>query len=980
MSEAKTRERILIVEDDPEERAAIRRYLSASGRDPVNLQDCKTGAEALAACRADRPAGILVNNDLPDMSGLEFLSRLRGGDAAPPAPVIMLTARGDEGLAAAAIEAGAHRYLAKEKLSPEALAETLDDAVERFELLAERERQRELLAETNRTLTMALAAADAGVWSWNVRSGAIHWSPEMYVLYGVDRADGPPTYAAWERALHPDDLAHTNAAVEAVIHGRAQEFRGEFRIRHPAWGERWLLGIGRVERDPRGRAVTLSGINLDVTARKRVEEALQRSEAHNRAVFEYTGIGISEIDPATGRMTRVNGRFCRLLGYTADELTRKTVRDITHPDDHPASTEAFRRVQSEEIPEADLEKRCVRKDGSTVWTRVNVTVVRANGAAATLVATLQDISARRQAEAALREREEHLRLAFDAAKMGSWDWDLATDRIKWSASLERIFNYAQGEFDGTIDTFRSLVHPDDRDRVGNAMERALSGEADYDIEFRMRRADGSERWAAVRAIVLRDAAGRPVRMVGVDHDVTERKQAEIALRASETRMRLASDAAGFGVHDLDVATQRGSWSPELRRIVGVETPGEISFETTLATLHPGDRARAKAEMEAVMRRPGPYEIECRILRPDGTERWALDRGEAFGPVDPVTGRVARVVGTLIDITERKKSELALRESEARLNLALNASATGVWDWDLQSDAVNWSPEAYAIHALKSFEGTGAAFFRLVHPDDAVRVRATVEAAIAERKIYEAEFRIVRPDGTQRWVSNLGRVFYAVDGKPERVLGTITDITDRKQAEERSRLLARELDHRARNVLTLVQSIVRITEADDVEELKRVLSGRFTALTRAHALLSQGRWNAANVRRLVLEELEPYRAADPGRVRIEGADIHLSFDAAQTFAMAVHELATNSAKYGALSAASGRLEIAWSGADDEIVFRWMETGGPPVKPPTRQGFGSAMIQQSIEYQLQGDVRLDWRPEGLCCTIRLPREVIVRPPET
>jgi two-component sensor histidine kinase/CheY-like chemotaxis protein len=210
-------------------------------------------------------------------------------------------------------------------------------------------------------------------------------------------------------------------------------------------------------------------------------------------------------------------------------------------------------------------------------------------------------------------------------------------------------------------------------------------------------------------------------------------------------------------------------------------------------------------------------------------------------------------------------------------------------------------------------------------------------------------------------------------------GVTVDITDRKDAEERQALLAREVDHRARNALAVVQSIVRLTRAGSIDAHVAAVEGRIRALARAHILLSQSRWQGAELRRLVEEELAPYRTTDRDKIVAIGPDVVLEPATAQTLALALHELATNAAKYGPLSATPGRVRLTWDVRPGSLALEWSETGGPAVAVPTTKGYGTRVISASIERQLGGTAIFDWRPEGLHCTFSVPRSEKLKLPE-
>jgi two-component sensor histidine kinase len=234
--------------------------------------------------------------------------------------------------------------------------------------------------------------------------------------------------------------------------------------------------------------------------------------------------------------------------------------------------------------------------------------------------------------------------------------------------------------------------------------------------------------------------------------------------------------------------------------------------------------------------------------------------------------------------------------------------------------------------------------------------------------YEAEFRITRPDGDIRWCVGTAAATVDKNGSVIRVSGVTIDITERKQAEERQNLLAREVDHRAKNALALAQSIVRLTRGENVKSYIRSVEGRINALARVHTVLSLSSWQGAEIGKLIDEELAPYSTGD--QIVLRGAEVQLQPATAQTVALALHELVTNSAKYGALSALTGRLSVGWKIEAGVLDVVWAETGGPRVEKPVSRGFGTRSVIASIESQLGGQAEFDWRPEGLICRLSVP----------
>jgi PAS domain S-box-containing protein len=320
----------------------------------------------------------------------------------------------------------------------------------------------------------------------------------------------------------------------------------------------------------------------------------------------------------------------------------------------------------------------------------------------------------------------------------------------------------------------------------------------------------------------------------------------------------------------------------------------------------------------------------------------------------------------------ESSNARLMQSEQLRTLALAAGRMGTWDWDALANRGTWDEGQYRIFGVEPdrFQVTIENIRALVHPEDWDRlVKAWFEVS-QDTQSFQTEFRVRRPNGELRWC--IGTAAASVDHRRiVRISGVTVDITDRKEAEERQALLAREVDHRARNALAVVQSIVRLTKASTIEAHVRAVEGRIRALARAHILLSQSRWQGADLGKLVEEEMAPYRTADGGRITVLGPDVMLEPATAQTLALALHELATNAAKYGALSVDGGRLRLGWEVRPGSLVVHWSENGGPAVEAPVNQGYGTRVIGASIERQLGGTATFEWLRDGLQCTLSVPR---------
>jgi PAS domain S-box-containing protein len=315
--------------------------------------------------------------------------------------------------------------------------------------------------------------------------------------------------------------------------------------------------------------------------------------------------------------------------------------------------------------------------------------------------------------------------------------------------------------------------------------------------------------------------------------------------------------------------------------------------------------------------------------------------------------------------ELEASNARLRESERSRSLALAAGQMGSWDWNVITDEVTWDAGQHRIFGIEpaDIELTMDNVRSFVHPDDLTQIQNIVKNGAADSNTFQLEVRIRRPDGQTRWCICAAAMMSDARGKVTRVSGVTIDITELKEAEARRTLLVREVDHRARNALAIVQSIVRMTTAKSISAYISTVEGRIKALSTAHALLSESRWEGANLDQLVDEELAPYRSGEAERIVVSGQPVFLKPETAQIIALVLHELATNAAKYGALSDRNGRIALSWQMSREALDIQWQESGGPRVKPPTKKGYGTKVIVASVTQQLGGTANFDWNSAGL-----------------
>jgi len=358
----------------------------------------------------------------------------------------------------------------------------------------------------------------------------------------------------------------------------------------------------------------------------------------------------------------------------------------------------------------------------------------------------------------------------------------------------------------------------------------------------------------------------------------------------------------------------------------------------------------------------------------------LGRGQRVEPIQSSILEVRAVGEALARASERRRQmEHSLRESEDRLRLALQSADTGTWDWDLVNGTLTWDRRMRELWGLNANDPVSQdVFVAALNPQDREAALAAIERAKDPNgdAEYDVEYRVtgVR-DGEERWVAVRGRAQF-VDGAAVRMTGTARDITDSKRWEEHIRLLMREVTHRSKNLLAVIQAMARQTKlaSRDVDDFEVRFSGRLQALAASHDLLVQRNWHGVSMRELVRSQLGHYLDQHASQISIEGESFIVTPEAAQNIGLAVHELSTNAAKYGALSVPEGRVEVRWSrtGSDGDarLQVKWLESGGPAVEQPCRRGFGQVVTEQLAARALQGTADLKFEREGVRWTLDIP----------
>jgi PAS domain S-box-containing protein len=587
---------------------------------------------------------------------------------------------------------------------------------------------------------------------------------------------------------------------------------------------------------------------------------------------------------------------------------------------------------------------------------------------------------RKKAVGELQHREAELAEAQRVARIGSWYWDVQTDVIIGSDELLRIYGFdpatPPADFRAQFDRHHVA---DDLERLKAAGRRAMETGIGFQLELRAFRNE-IPIWVAVRGEVVRNGADQVIGLRGTAQDITDRKLVELALAERNAQLELASKTARVGSIAIDFHTGLVKLSPGCATILGLpESTVEMSTEDVNKLMHPEDLKPLKLRRDqALLEQQREVVAQFRIRRAnDGEVRWIEARSHIFYDQG---GKPAQLIGVRIDFTDRKLAADMLAERNLQLELAGRVGRIGSYAYDVGAEKLQLSDGYAVLFGLP--EGTTEATLNewraRVHPEDLGRVESVHDQAVADKRHeYSIEYRIVRSDGEVRWTERRCFISYDGDARAQRVVGVSIDITERKRAEEAQKLLNAELDHRVKNALATVSAVVSHARegSRSVADFVAALEGRIGSMAATQELLSASRWQGISLTELVHCELAPY--ATSNNAKINGPEVVLKPEAGQAVAMVLHELATNAAKYGALSTKEGRVMIRWDRQlngrpHSRLVFEWQEIGGPPVVAPGEPGYGTSTIRELIPYEFHGVVDLVLARDGVRCRLELPAD--------
>ena len=680
----------------------------------------------------------------------------------------------------------------------------------------------ETLQESNAKLEEAQRITHVGYWEWDILTDRVHWSDEAYRIYGMQPQERAMYLSTVAEKIHPEDWQR---AMEAALGGAP--FNVECRLYRPTGEVRIAHFEGDVKKDASGKPYRIFGTIQDITDRKRAEERLRESEAYLAEAQRLSQTGSWAWNPAKGDIRYWSEMCFCLLGFDpAGSLPRfeEFVLRI-HPNDQTVVRERFDKAIREKA-DFELDYRVVHPEkGIRDIHVVGHAVLDGSGNLDEFVGTVIDITERRRAEEALQKSQLYLSEGQRLAHMGSWAFNPAGFFDYWSQELFEIYGLDSQKGAPTLEQYLATIHAQDRDFMANTIKRMHAERSGCDVKKRIVLPDGELRY--IRCVGIPVVEGEVLKgFLGTAIDITEQELLTLELERRQAYLADAQRLSHTGSWANAANGEPRYWSEECYRVLGFDPAEPLpSLETVFQRIHPDDRAAMREQLERGIRDRADFEVDMRIVHPITGIRNI--RSTAHSVLNRC-GDLSEMVGTVMDVTEQKLLTQELERRQAHLTEAQKLTHTGSWAWRLADrKTVHLSDEWYRIYGFDPTLGatTWEDYFERVHPEDRLKWTGIIERAIVEKADYDQEFRIVLPNGVMKWIHTVGHPVFSNTGDLEQFVGSSTDITGRKLAEQESeklRQLEADLAHIDR-VSTLGEMAASLAH-----EIKQPISAAITS--------------------------------------------------------------------------------------------------------------------------------------------------------
>ena len=779
---------VLVVEDNADIVIGLQDLLQHDGYDVTVAGTC---AAAIALVAHKRFNAILLDLGLPDGDGIEVLKEVQRRD--PSLPVIIVTAHIAQERTVGSLGKGAFAYLTK-PYNREELRQTLRRAIGVKELAVKVERAEQSLTESEHRFQSLVESATDAIIVANGRGIVVSWNRAASRLFGysVEEILGQPLTILMPeryRAAHERGIARIEATGKGQLIGSVVELHGLRKS-----GEEFPIELSLATWKTANGSY-YSGIIRDISERKKALQALETLQHQHTLILTQAGEGIYGVDQQ-GNTTFVNASAAAMLGYRVEELQGRHMHDVVHhskPDGTPylvAACPIYAAIEDGLIHRV-VDEVFWRKDGTAFPVEYVSTPITVDGRVVGAVIVFRDITARKQAESALKASEERLELVIQGSNDGFWDghvlpnehWSSPRTPIWWSPRVKAMLGYTDEEFPDVLESWTSRLHPDDRERVFAALNAHMERRVPYDEEYRLLAKSGDYHWVRARGHAIWDAEGRVTRMTGSLQSIMDRKRAEEALNRSQQLLQEMADSTTAVIYVKEANGRYLLINRRFEEIFGLRADQIIGFtDHQIFPRHFADVFRNN-DVE-VLERNATVEYEETAPHLDGPHTYISIKF----PLRDQAGIPYALCGVSTDISERKQAEDILRSHERQLRQALISTHVGVWNWDIETDCMFWSPQVDEFLGMPSVSGhkTFRGLLALVHPDDRdVMARAGHQVMEASRTDIAFKHRVKRADGmilTCIWTGHIVRDHL---GKAVHVLGTVRAISTDEPSENRS---------------------------------------------------------------------------------------------------------------------------------------------------------------------------------------------------
>jgi PAS domain S-box-containing protein len=838
--------------------------------------------------------------------------------------------------------------------------------------ISDRQQAQEQLRRSEAQLAATQQIAHVGSWELNLETHRRQWSRETFRIFGLNPTESAPTQAEFLQLIHPEDRSYVHSHIQQTI-ALKTPFILEYRIIRPDGSVRYLESKAEVAENTQGQQVKLLGAIIDITERKQAELEVIRSRDLLEAIYNESADAIFLVDRETHLTTDCNQRAVEMFGASGKaELINIEGQTLQKQQFTPSETLAI----VEEINQWGVwsqEIEYVTKQGNSFWGNLAVKQITVAGTVINLV-RITDITARIQTKAALAKSEEQFRLTLELTHIGNWDWDVQSNEVIWNDNHFRLLGLEPDISAAKYQLWHNAIHPEDVNRVEQALLTALKYGRNYETEYRVIYPDGSIHWLTGRGHGIYNDAGEPVRMLGVIIDISDRKKAEQALQEKETFLSSIYDGVGESIFVVDVKDDDFRFvglNPAHEQLTGLFSQ-DIQGKTPEEILPPPVAAFVRQNYQDCVdaRETITYE-ECLPFK--GQETWWIT---SLTPLQNENSEIYRIVGNSLNITEHKRAQQML-ELQAIITrsmaegICLVRAADGI--------IVYANPKFKQMFGYNAGELIGEHISIINYADEQVDAKA-VNVAITNAVIQngEATYEVhnIKKDGTPFWCSATTSVFQ----HPE--YGTVLvavqqDITEHKQAEEKIKasliekeVLLKEIHHRVKNNLGIVSSLLQMqsrrTEDPQATAILRDSQNRIASIALVHEKLYRSE-DLANIdfaqyiADLTTYLFDSYNVnSNDIRLQTQVEDLSLDIETAIPCGLIINELVSNALKYAFSSNCEGEIKIFFCQDTNHtcvLIIRDNGVGLPEGFETSKTKTLGLSLVQGLVKQLRGQLEIN-----------------------